>query len=670
MDKDLSLCRWYEITKLQIAFMKNLTKWNIRCWAIFPLFTFALFSFCTDTKNYEEERSRITEEAVLDVSFYHLVLEIGLDGNDYQGKTTCQFSFSAPTNTVELDLHQALKINDVKDDGNNSLTYNRQGSKLNIIFPKEIAANTPTTIQIIYHGKPQTIEQNGIKKGLIYEHHGNYEPVISTLNTPFLSHYWFPCNDKISDKADSVFLDIIIPDTIINNYPLTVVSNGKLEANLKLANRKKIFKWRHRHAIAPPYIFFAISNYRKWTENIKQENGNDFPIDFYLFNEDYNESVLQMQGIKTVFSFFSDKFGTYPFADEQMAFAQIGFYSGIETQTCPIVENLTQRRFYTMIHELAHSWFANNVTAQTWQDAWLHEGFATYAEVLWDEYRYGKKAYQNSIEKRAYYEGGKVYGEPTNNPFQVFSGIVYNKGAYVLHLLRGVVGDEVFFDIMKTYLNRYQNKNASTADFINICKEKSNYDFDTFFNQWVYSESVPIYNYSFHQNPRNLEIKFTIRQTQVAAVNKIFEMPIQLYLDLEFRDTIITITNKDYYETHIFQTNQKLEDIILDPNHWLLKKVEQKKHLIEVNSNGIYDVQIDNSLSGRTIDLVLKSAKRQKAEFLLKNAGSRTVYREEFTVGGTSMFKIEIPRNIIGGAYTIIVQSKSERFFKDLMILD
>lgn len=650
--------------------MKNLLKLRISHSLILPLLTFALFSFCKDNKSYPNGITKMKEEAVLDVSFYHIVLEIGLDKNYYQGKVTCQFRLSSPTNTVNLDLHQALKIDEIKDENDNTLTYTRQGSKLNIIFPQNLAPTVLTTVHIIYHGKPQTIEQNGIKKGLIYEHHGNYEPVIATLNTPFLSHYWFPCNDKISDKADSVFLDIIIPDTTINNYPLMALANGKLEASLKLNNNKKIFKWRHRHAVAPPYIFFAISNYRKLTEKVQQEDGTDFPIDFYVFNEDYNESLPQTESIKGVFSFFSNKFGTYPFADEQMAFAQIGFYSGIETQTCPIVESLTHRRFYTMIHELAHAWFANNVTAETWQDAWLHEGFATYAEVLWDEYRYGKRAYQSSIEKRAYYEGGKIYGEATSNPFQVFSGIVYNKGAYVLHLLRGVVGDEVFFDILKTYLTRYQNKNASTVDFINICKEKSPYDFDTFFNQWLYQEGFPIYNYSFYQNPRDMEITFTIRQTQVAAVNQVFKMPIQLYLDLEFRDTIITIENNDYYEEHTFKINQKLNDIILDPNHWLLKKIEQKKHLIEKNNNGIYDVEIKSSLSGRTLNLTLKSAKRQKAEFLLQNVDGKTVYSESLNVGGTAMVKIEIPRNVEGGAHTIIIESKSERFFKDLMILD
>jgi aminopeptidase N len=371
-----------------------------------------------------------------------------------------------------------------------------------------------------------------------------------------------------------------------------------------------------------------------------------------------------------VFSFFSDKFGAYPFADEQMAFAQIGFYSGIETQTCPILENLTQRRFYTMIHELAHSWFANSVTAETWQDAWLHEGFATYAEILWDEYRYGRIAYQNSIQKIAYYEGGKVYGEPTNDPFQVFSGIIYNKGAYVLHLLRGLVGDEVFFDILKTYLNRYQDKNASTIDFINICKEKSDYDFDTFFNQWVYNEGHPIYNYSFHQNPRNLDITLIIRQTQITEINQVFKMPIQLLLDLEFQDTVITINNNDFYEKYIFKTTQQLNDVVLDPNNLLLKQVEQKKHLIEISNNGIYNVQIDRSLSGRTIDLILESATKQKATFLLQDIHKKVLYKKSLTVAGTSVTKIEIPRNIEGGAYTIIIESKSERFFKDLMILD
>ena len=650
--------------------MKNLTRWSISHSVVLLLFIFIFLSFCTDHRNsvVDSEGLNVKKESVLDVSFYHIYLDIGLDESEYSAKVICQFNVSLPSDTVYLDLHQNLKVDNIKEKST-TLRYFRKGKKLGILFPQKILADKSTTIEITYHGKPQVADQNGIKKGLVYANHGNHEPVIATLNTPFLTHYWLPCNDIISDKVDSVFFDIVIPDTTINDFPLIALSNGKLETELKLSQHKKVFKWRHRHKIAPCYIFFAISNYKKQTEQVNDSVGTPFSIDFYVFNEDYMASLTQMSSIGSVFTFFSDKFGAYPYADEQMAFAQIGFYSGIETQTCPIVENLTHRRFYTMIHELAHSWFANSVTAKTWQDAWLHEGFATYAEVLWDEHRYGKDAYQASIQKRVYYGGGKIYGEATENPFEVFSGIIYNKGAYMLHMLRGIVGDDIFFDILKTYLNRYQGKNASTADFVRICKEKSIYDFDAFFNQWLYKEGFPIYNYSFYQNPKSLDVTFIIRQTQVAKINQVFNMPIELLLDLEFQDTIIVINNNSYIQNHTFRIKQEIKDITLDPNNWILKQVQQKKHLFEVNSS-IYDVKIKESLSGRTIELVLKSVTKQKATFILKDTSNKTVFKKSLIAAGTSSFKIEIPRNIEGGQHTVIIESKSERYFNDLMILD
>ncbi len=659
------------------TFMNKLLERNNFVFSMLFFLASTSFSFCADASRttifYDEpdkKSSNNNELPLIDVTFYHINLELhDLKGNFYEGNVICDFKALSNVNMITLDLVDALKVTIVKSQ-NENLKFIQNNNQLKITFPKKMIIGQSYRIEINYGGKPQTIIDSGIKKGMVYATHGNNEPVIATLSTPFLSHYWFPCNDKIADKADSVQIDIILPDTTINNLPLIVVSNGKLQGQFRIKNNRKMFKWRHSYPIAPCYVFFAVSNYRKNTETILNDFGHIQPIDFYVFEEDYEASLPQMEMTKNVVAFFTKKFGPYPFEEEQLAFAQIGFYSGIETQTCPIIENFTNRRFYTIVHELAHAWFANNVTAKNWQNAWLHEGFATYAEVLWDEHKYGKSAYRNSIMKRAYYQGGTIYGEATTNPFQVFSGIVYNKGAYVLHLLRGLVGDEVFFSILQTYLQTYQYGNADTYDFIKICEAESGKDLQYFFNQWVFKEGHPIYNYTFYQNPKTNEIDFTIRQSQVTTTRKEFKMPIQLLLDLEYQDTIITIDNQEIKEEYTFKTNQKVIDIILDPNEWLLKEIGTKKQILEMNNNSIYDVTIEQNLSGRHIEITLKSSKSQKAEFILKDVDENIVFSESLKVGGASIFKIEIPRNVLSGFHTMIIESKYERYYKDLMILD
>lgn len=654
--------------------MKNLTRRKTsKINVLLLLIALASLSFCTDNlrqhEDFNADESVVTSKSNIDITFYHLNLEINPNEDYYKSKVICKFKVLSTVNTIALDLIDALKVTSIEGKSG-SLSFTQSDNKIHIVFPKKLEKKSIQSITIYYEGKPQTIEEGGTKKGLIYETHGNNEPVIATLSTPFLSHYWFPCKDDISDKADSVYVDIILPDTTINDQQLVAVSNGRLEAELKLVNNRKIFKWRHSYPIAPCYVFFAISNYQKHTEKIEDNSGAERPIDFYLFHEDYVESIEQLRKIKYVIKFFIKTFGNYPFDKEQLAFAQIGFYSGIETQTCPIVENFKARRFYTMIHEFAHAWFANSVTAKSWEDAWLHEGFATYAEILWDEYRYGKNAYRQSIQKIAYRQKGRIISEPTDNPFEVFSGIVYNKGAYVLHMLRGVVGDDIFFDILKTYTKQYQFKNASTKDFKKLCEAKSGQDLDSFFEQWLYQEGHPVYNYTFYQNPKTLDFVVNLRQSQIMKFDRHFEMPIQLLLDLEYRDTIITINNTKFIEEFVFQTDQKLLNIILDPNEWLLKEVAVWKHVLEINNSSIYEVTFENSLSGRTIDIMLKSAKTQKAEFIIKDVDENIVFQQDLKAAGTSTFTIEVPRNVLGGFHTMMVESKYERYYKDLMILD
>ena len=630
-----------------------------------------LLSFCTETSPSSKSLNDSIEKIdnLIDVSFYHLSLDIDIRNTYYTGKLMCDFKLIETTQKITLDLVNELKVNKV-DDSNEELIFVQVNNKLIIDFPHSIEKGSLQSVTVYYEGSPQTISQGGTTKGMVVSKHGNDEPVIATLSTPFLAHYWFPCNDDIEDKADSIYIDIILPDTIINNRQLIAVSNGQQEANLILSNKRRIFKWKHRYPIAPCYAFFAVSNYQKHTESVFLKNKSELKVDYYLFQEDFEASQESMRDIAEVAQFFIHKFGGYPFKNEQLAFAQIGFYSGIETQTCPVVENFTNRRFYTMVHEMAHAWFANSVTAENWQHAWLHEGFATYVEILWDEYQKGKNAYQYNILKKAYYQGGKIFGEPTDDPFQVFSGIVYNKGAYVLHMLRGVVGDEVFFDILKTYLDMYQYKNASTNDFINICEMKSGQELDYFFEEWLNHEGHPVYNYTYFQNPRNNQIEFFIRQSQMPKYETIFQMPITLLLDLEYKDTIVTIMNKSIKEQYIFETDQKLMNVILDPEDYILKKVGVKKHIIEVNNSSIYEVEFESSLSGRTIKITTKSAKRQKAKFILIDIDNNIVFEESLRVGGTSKLTLDIPRNVLGGQHTMIVESRYERYYRDVMILD
>jgi aminopeptidase N len=202
-------------------------------------------------------------------------------------------------------------------------------------------------------------------------------------------------------------------------------------------------------------------------------------------------------------AFYIDTFGPYPFEAYGVAVADTMLFFALETQTISLfgaqvvpdavtgVITEASDAEVVVAHELAHQWFGNSVTPKNWEDIWLNEGFATYASALWIDHRYGSRTFDrmmrsfyNNISRREY-----TPGDPIDDG--LFNTGVYQQGAWTLHALRLKVGDETFFGILRTYVERYQYGNASTADFIALAEELSGEDLQPLFDDWLYSGGVP-----------------------------------------------------------------------------------------------------------------------------------------------------------------------------------
>ena len=430
---------------------------------------------------------------------------------------------------------------------------------------------------IYYRGIPPSI---GNIKGLQYRTHGNNEPVIASLSTPFLSHTWWPCKDGPGDKPDSVYVDITIPDTSVHGLPLLAVSNGILE-NVSNHQNKKTFRWRHRYPIIPYYVMVAISNYQTLQDVYRGDSGEYFPIDYYVFYEHMAEAQAGIQDFPEVMRFYSALFGPYPFQTEKYGMTQLGFYGGIENQTNTIINSLSINWFYVFVHELAHMWFGDMITCIDWHHGWLNEGFATYAEALWVEYIGGFNAYQEKIRTHEYFEGGTLYLQDTSDPFQVFIPIIYDKGAYTLHMLRHVVGDSLFFQSLYRYAQHpdYRYAHASTEDFQSICEDVCGIDLDFFFQQWIYDAYYPIYECHYSQNIRTGNVTATISQVQSEYGRRpVFEMPVDLAFEYAGGgDTLVTIWNDQQVQDFVFQFDRPVLSMSLDPDRWILREIQQEE---------------------------------------------------------------------------------------------
>jgi aminopeptidase N len=277
---------------------------------------------------------------------------------------------------------------------------------------------------------------------------------------------------------------------------------------------------------------------------------------------------------------FEKRFGPYPFEKYGMAEVEPFYVGGMEHQTMTTVNSLWIRgdRSYEagFVHELAHMWWGDAVTLADWPDIWLNEGFATYSEALYAEDAYGPAAFREKMRgSRKYYFDQALtmdfalYDPPPNQLFNW--GIVYNKGAWVLHLLRRAAGDGAFWQILSSYYRAYAYTNAATADFQSVCEAVTGQDLDWFFNQWVYGNGYPELSWSgtfLHELSGRIETRIRVDQTQKSGT--VFRLP----LDIRFagvKDTSVWLDRVS--ATFVLRSDRKPDSVILDPDGWALARI-------------------------------------------------------------------------------------------------
>jgi aminopeptidase N len=529
---------------------------------------------------YETDNS---SDSTFDVNHYEINLDIPLGSSFITSNVTCNFTVSiANLSSVSLQLSSAFAIDSV---GGNVLQYNFANDTINITLDKSYNTGDEVSVTIYYSGIPPILNNT---KGMRFETHGSNEPIIVTLSTPYLAHLWFPCKDGPGDKADSVYINITVPDTVINGNQLIATSNGTL-SEIETSGGKKTFKWKELYPIIPYYIMSAVSNYSHFQHTINDNSGVSFPIDYYVFKEDSLTSVTGTADLPDAMNLFIEKFGSYPFENEKYAMSQMGFYGAIENQTNTIQNQLAQTWFSTSVHELAHMWFGDMITCINWHHGWLNEGFATYSEVLWVEHIWGFLEYKNYLSYYKYTGGGTVYLQDTSDPFNIFVTIIYYKGAWVLHMLRGVLGDDNFFNALSQYTSdpRFKYDHASTEDFKEVCETVSGMDLDFFFDEWIYDEYYPVYTYQYEQETGTNILTLHINQTQGQnSWREIFEMPIEIKINFaNGRDTLITVWNDQVSTTYNFPLTAEVNLVEIDPDEWILRDVEQVTDVTETTEN-------------------------------------------------------------------------------------
>ncbi len=492
-------------------------------------------------------------------------------------QATVQTEFESMTSglsEITLDFDDVFTIDSIYLNGTG---FTLAGESLIVVLDQAYDSGDVFTVATTYHGRPRAI--GGIKGFRFVEHQGI--PVVATLCTPYLAHTWWPCVDGPGDKLDSVHLYVTIPDTSYGGYPLYAASNGKL-MNINSASPGWVtYVWHENYPIVPYYVSVAITNYRIFS-HFYHYAADSMEVPYYVFPEHFSQAQQTFAETVDMITFFAGLFGEYPFVTEKYSMADIGFYGAIEKQTKTIMGGVGTGWYMVVVHELSHMWFGDMISPTSWHHCWVNEGFATYCEALWWEDKYGLQAYHDYMDAMSYWNAGTIYLYNISNPFQIFLPICYDKGAWVLHMLRHAMGDSVFFHALHTYATdpQFMYGNANTEDVQQVFETVSGLDLNDFFQQWIYDERYPRYYYwwSYSEQRRNgrYHIEVTVAQRQQASGwRPIFVMPVDLVFELPGGDTTIVVQNDDTLQTYQFEFDDIPTAVSLDPDNWILRFAQQ-----------------------------------------------------------------------------------------------
>ncbi len=523
---------------------------------------------------YSVIQPNLEKEKNYDVLYYKIRLNVEVDSSLQKGllQGAVQILFKIEefgTDKILLNLSGILQVDSVKG----ASSFRHEKNHLKIHLPGKLETGKIHSVTVYYHGWPRTYHKwiYGWKLAVHSGEDGKNSPWINTINPPYGAETWFPCKDDPADKADSVRIEVEIPDTLL------AVCNGVKVKEQKKPDNRKLVIWKESYPISPYLIAVNIGKFSVFRRMYYPRNGQPFPVYIYSWPEDSANIPLIYSNLFDMLNYYTRVLGAYPFEKEKYAMVIHSGSGGMENQTISSVDQFSPYKKELYAHELVHQWLGDKITNRSFHESAINEGLATFFTGLYLRASQGESAFTDFLKKNTYLKPGSIWVEKDYIPDSVYHpGRVYKKGAWFFYMLYNILGEKTFLQTIQSCLNKCEYGNVSFEDLEKEFQKFTQLNLNRFFHQWIYCSSIPhiLGKVVVNQNgDRGYNYFLEIRQKQKGEA---FVLPLQISFKNTHRDTLLAFEifkKKHHFE---FSLPFKAQEMVIDPQQKLLITWEVK----------------------------------------------------------------------------------------------
>lgn len=549
-------------------------------------------------------------QCLYDVKWYFPDIEVNDSNTFISGTTQIGFESLDIIDTLVFELKSYFEVDTVLINSGAVASFFQVGNILNIIPFSPLEKGEFFISSVSYSGSARA---SGFFSGLNNRSDFIYNKKVTyTLSEPHQSSTWFPVKQDLHDKADSVRI------WITTDSSLMAGSNGMLTHISPLEGGRNRYEWNSTYPIAYYLISIAVSDYIDYSFYSPMfDNSDSLLVQNFIYDhpEIFQREKINIDRTSDMILLFTELFGPYPFSSEKYGHAMAPMGGGMEHQTMTTLQNFN---FELVAHELAHQWFGNSVTCGSWQDIWINEGFASYAEYLALEFLEGREEAiawmenAHSFALRDQTESIYLSKEEAYNPLRIFDyNLSYKKGASILHMLRYEINDDaLFFGIFRDFQKRFADSVATARDFLNVVNDFVQEPYDWFFDQWYYQGGIPIIQSSWRQVGDSL----LIDSEQVSSISE--EAYFRMHMDFRVifengTDTLIRVFFDEPRKKYAFYLTSKATSVQIDPysNNLTISTIFEyitDETIVEINPNPVRNnlyLNFRNEYPGRSLKI-------------------------------------------------------------------